>query len=63
MLDNEVFQFEDHERAAMAVGFWAEHKVDFADAYLAAKFNTDKADAIVSFDHDFKRLPVRWVQP
>jgi predicted nucleic-acid-binding protein len=63
LLDNEVFQFEDHERVAMAVGYWAEHKVDFADAYLAAKCNMDKAGAVVSFDHDFKRLPVRWIQP
>jgi predicted nucleic-acid-binding protein len=63
MLDNDIFRFEDHERAAMAVGLWAEQKIDFADAYLAARYNTDKADGVVSFDQDFKRLPVRWIQP
>ena len=63
LLDNDVFRFEDHERAAMAVGLWAEHKIDFADAYLAAKYNTEKSEGVVSFDHDFKRLPVQWIQP
>jgi predicted nucleic-acid-binding protein len=63
ILDNDVFRFEDHERAAMAVGLWAEHKIDFADAYIAARYNTDKAEGVVSFDQDFKRLPVRWIQP
>lgn len=63
LLGNESFSFDDHERAAMAVGLWAEFNIDFADAYLAARYSRERADAVVSFDEDFKRLPVRWVQP
>jgi predicted nucleic-acid-binding protein len=63
LLDNAAFEFENHERAAMAVGLWAEHNVDFTDAYLAAKSGLEGAEAVISFDSDFKRLPVHWVQP
>lgn len=63
LLSYEGLRFDDHERAAMTVGLWAEFNVDFADAYLAARYSRDNADAVVSFDQDFKRLPVHWVHP
>jgi predicted nucleic-acid-binding protein len=63
LLDNGSFQFDDHERTAMAVGLWAEHNVDFADAYLAARCGREGEGEVISFDSDFKRLPVHWVQP
>ena len=63
LLADPAFAFEDRERAAMAVGLWAEKKVDFTDAYLAAKCRSGQAEGVVSFDQDFKRLPVPWIQP
>jgi predicted nucleic-acid-binding protein len=63
LLGDPAFTFEDKERAAMAVGLWVEKKVDFTDAYLAARCRYGEAQGVASFDQDFKRLPVRWVQP
>jgi predicted nucleic acid-binding protein len=36
--------------------------VDFADAYLA-EIARSRGESVVSFDRDFKRLNVSWIDP
>ena len=40
-----------------AVGLWAQGRLDFADAYLAALARRVSESGVLSFDRDFDRLP------
>jgi predicted nucleic acid-binding protein len=40
----------------------AKVNVDFADAYLAEAARRD-GEAVVSFDRDFRRLDIAWIEP
>jgi predicted nucleic acid-binding protein len=53
---------DDLEQVTAALERMANANVDFIDAYLA-EIARQKGEKIVSFDRDFKRLDIDWVQP
>ncbi|MEH1909202.1 MAG: type II toxin-antitoxin system VapC family toxin [Nostoc sp.] len=53
---------DDLEQVTAAFKRMANANVDFIDAYLA-EIARQKGETIVSFDRDFKRLEIDWVQP
>ncbi|MEH2416499.1 PIN domain-containing protein [Nostoc sp.] len=53
---------DDLEQVTAALERMANANVDFIDAYLA-EIARQKGETIVSFDRDFKRLEIDWVQP
>jgi predicted nucleic-acid-binding protein len=63
LLGDGRFVFENMERLIEAVGLFAEQTADFTEAYAAATALALKARGVASFDHDLKKLPVKWVQP
>ncbi len=62
-LDDERLHFENRERLGAALALYEYHGVDFIDAYQAALVQEKKLESIISFDHDFSRLPVKWENP
>lgn len=62
-LDDFRFYFENRERLLTALALYESHEVDFIDAYQAALFQEKKMESVVSLDHDFSKLPVRWENP
>ncbi len=62
-LDDERLYFENRERLSAALALYEYHDVDFIDAYQAALVQEKKLESVVSFDRDFSRLPVKWVNP
>ncbi len=62
-LEDERMVFENQQRLLVATAFYEQHSVDFIDAYQAALVQEKGLEAVVSFDKDFSRLPVRWIKP
>jgi predicted nucleic-acid-binding protein len=62
-LEDHRLEFENRERLLAALAWYSAHEVDFIDAYQAALAQEKKLEAVVSFDRDFSRLPVRWEIP
>ena len=62
-LEDERLHFEHQKRLLTALAWYGSRKVDFIDAYQAALVQEKKLESVVSFDHDFSRLPVRWDHP
>lgn len=55
-LQNPNLDVEDRDALLLALDLFAEHKIDYADAYLAAVARTH-GHGIASFDQDFKKIP------
>ncbi|MHB0979278.1 MAG: PIN domain-containing protein [Thermoleophilia bacterium] len=55
-------QVEEGRLVVAALESMARSNVDFVDAYLA-EVARSKGEAVCSFDQDFARLEVEWVQP
>jgi predicted nucleic acid-binding protein len=55
-------EVDDHDRVVGALAHMAAHNVDFADAYLAEIVRSENG-TVMSFDRDFRRLGVTWVEP
>lgn len=53
---------DDLEQVTAALERMANANIDFIDTYLA-EIARQKGEKIVSFDRDFKRLEIDWVQP
>jgi predicted nucleic acid-binding protein len=62
LFTSEGISLEDHEQVIVALEQMASVNVDFMDAYLAAVARR-AGEAVVSFDRDFRRLNVAWVEP
>jgi predicted nucleic acid-binding protein len=62
LLTSEGILLEESEQVIAALEQMASANVDFMDAYLAAVARRE-GEAVVSFDRDFKRLNVAWVEP
>jgi predicted nucleic-acid-binding protein len=62
-LDDRQLHFENRDRLLSALTLYEYHGVDFIDAYQAALVQEKKLESVISFDHDFSRLPVRWDHP
>ena len=62
-LDDSRIHFENRERLLAALALYESRSVDFIDAYQASLFQEKKLESVVSFDHDFSKLPVRWENP
>ena len=63
LLGDSRFAFEHRERLVEATGLYSEQKVDFTEAYATATAFEMNARGVASFDHDMKKLPVKWVEP
>jgi predicted nucleic-acid-binding protein len=63
LLGDSRFAFEHRERLVEAVGLYSEQKVDFTEAYATAGAFELNARGVASFDHDMKKLPVKWIEP
>lgn len=55
-LQNPNLDVQDRDSLLMALDLFAAHKIDYADAYLAAVARTYE-NGIASFDQDFKKIP------
>ena len=53
---------QEAEQVLSALKQMAKLNVDFADAYLA-EVGRREGEAVVSFDRDFRRLDVAWIEP
>jgi predicted nucleic-acid-binding protein len=63
LLGDGRFAFEHRERLVEAAGLYSEQKVDFTEAYATASAFELNARGLASFDHDLKKLPVKWIEP
>ena len=63
LLDVAVFEFENHERLLRAVELHGAHEVDFIDCYIAAAAGEKGISTVVSYDRDFRKLPIKAVRP
>lgn len=63
LLGDSRFAFEHRERLVEAAGLYSEQKVDFTEAYATASAFELDARGVASFDHDMKKLPVKWIEP
>jgi predicted nucleic acid-binding protein len=55
-LENPKLQVDDRDTLLLSLRIFAVHKIDYADAFLAAVASIDN-HAIASFDQDFKKIP------
>jgi len=62
LLTSEGGLLEDGEQIVVALEWMAAANVDFIDAYLAEVARRNH-EAVVSFDQDFRRLEVAWLEP
>ena len=63
VLSMDVFKVEEKERMERALQRYAEHRVDFVDAYLAGASEESGHTGVLSFDKDIGKLGVHWVRP
>ena len=63
LLGDSRFAFEHRERLVEAAGLYSEQKADFTEAYATASAFELDARGVASFDHDMKKLPVKWIEP
>ena len=63
LADEELFEFENRHRWVSVAAILEGNDVDLVDAYLAVCAQDQGDGAVVSFDRDFARLPVKWVEP
>ncbi len=58
------FQVENRRRVLRALQLYADHNVDFGDAYIAASMEHAGATEVYSYDHDFDRFSgIRRLEP
>jgi predicted nucleic acid-binding protein len=62
LLTSEGLILENSELVIAAFEQIATVNVDFADAYLA-EIARQQGESVVSFDRDFRRLNISWVEP
>ncbi|MBE9170019.1 PIN domain-containing protein [Pleurocapsales cyanobacterium LEGE 06147] len=62
LLTTEGVILESAEQIIAALDRMAAVNVDFVDAYLAEIARREN-DSVASFDRDFKRLDVNWIEP
>ncbi len=62
LLTSDGVLLEDTEQIVAALERMATANVDFIDAYLAEVARRND-EAVVSFDQDFRRLEIPWVEP
>ena len=62
LLTSEGLILENSELVIAALEQIATVNVDFADAYLA-EIARQQGESVVSFDRDFRRLNISWVEP
>lgn len=62
LLTSEGLLLENSELVIAALEQIATVNVDFADAYLAETAR-QQGESVVSFDRDFRRLNISWVEP
>ena len=55
-LQNPNFAVDDRDALILAFKLFAQHSIDFADAYTAAAARTCES-GVASFDRDFKKIP------
>ena len=63
LLDVETFEFENHERLLRAVELYRAHEIDFIDCYIVAAAKDKGLATVVSFDRDFKKMPIEMIRP
>ena len=63
LLDVETFEFENRERLLQAVELYRAHEIDFIDCYIVASAKDKGLSAVVSFDRDFKKMPIETIRP
>ena len=63
LLGDGRFTFENPERLVQAIGLYSEQRVDFTEAYATASAFELSARGVASFDHDMKKMPVKWIEP
>jgi predicted nucleic-acid-binding protein len=63
LLSVEAIKIEGAPRLRRALQLYAEHEVDFVDAYLAGVGEEPGHDGVLSFDKDIGKMGVKWVRP
>ena len=62
LLTSEGLLLENSDQIIAALEQMATVNVDFADAYLA-EIARQQGEAVVSFDRDFRKLNISWIDP
>lgn len=63
LLDVPTFEFENRERLLRAMELYRAHEVDFIDCYVVASAKDKGIGEVVSYDRDFRKLPIKAVRP
>ena len=63
LLDVQTFEFENRERLLRAVELYRAHQVDFIDCYIVASAKDKGITTVVSYDRDFKKMPIEAIRP
>ena len=63
LLDVQTFEFENRERLLRAVELYRAHQVDFIDCYIVASAKDNGITTVVSYDRDFKKMPIEAIRP
>ena len=63
LLDVQTFEFENRERLLRAVELYRAHSVDFIDCYIVASAKDKGISTVVSYDRDFRKMPIKAIRP
>lgn len=63
LIDMDVFMVEETTRLRQALRIYAEHSINFVDAYVAGVSRELAFSGVLSFDKDMAKLGVHWVRP
>ncbi len=63
LLDVQTFEFENRERLLRAVELYRAHQVDFIDCYIVASAKDKGIATVVSYDRDFRKMPIKAIRP
>lgn len=63
LLDVQTFEFENRERLLRAVELYRAHQVDFIDCYIVASAKDKGIATVLSYDRDFRKMPIKAIRP
>lgn len=63
LLDVQTFEFENRERLLCALELYRAHGVDFIDCTIVASAKEKAIATVLTYDRDFKRMPIQAIRP
>ena len=63
LLTDKTIRFDNPARLTLALETFSKHRLSLHDAYVAACAAENDEALVVTFDQDFKKMPIRTIEP